>query len=110
MTILEHPDAQALLDDAVLSPEQIEGLAALIEPFLTRYFPLWQRSEQCQNARLILMGKLSALSRKTCEPIAHHFGVRRENLQDFVGSSPWSDRCILEELQRHVTEAWGDSQ
>lgn len=110
MTLLEHPDAQALLEDAVLAPEQVEDFAAQIEPFLTRYFPLFQRSEQRDNARLILMGKLSALSRKTCEPIAHSFGVRRETLQDFVGCSPWGDRPILDELHRHVSEAWGEPQ
>jgi SRSO17 transposase len=108
MTLLEHPDAQALLDDAVLTPDQLQDCAAHIEPFLARYFPLFQRCEQRDNARLILMGKLSALSRKTCEPIAHSFGVRRENLQDFVGCSPWSDRPILDQLHRHVAEVWGD--
>lgn len=110
MTLLEHPDAQALLEDAVLTPQQIERLADHIEPFLMRYFPRFQRSEQRHNARLILLGKLSALARKTCEPIAHSFGVRRENLQDFVGSSPWDDRSILDELHRHVAEVWGDPQ
>jgi SRSO17 transposase len=110
MTLLEHPDAQALLEDAVLDPQQLEDCAAHIEPFLARYFPLFQRAEQRDNARLILMGKLSALSRKTCEPIAYSFGVRRENLQDFVGCSPWSDRPILDQLHRHVAEAWGDPQ
>jgi SRSO17 transposase len=110
MTLLEHPDAQDLLEDAVLTPEQMEGLAASIEPFLTRYFPHFQRSEQRDNARRILMGKLSTLSRKTCEPIAHSLGVRRENLQDFVGSSPWDDRLILDELHRHVAQAWDDTQ
>ncbi len=110
MILLEHPDAQALLEDAVLTPQQLQGLAAQIEPFLARYAPRFQRAEQRDNARLILLGKLSALSRKTCEPIAHCFGVRRENLQDFVGSSPWGDRHILDELHRHVAEAWGDPQ
>lgn len=110
MTLLEHPDAQAVLEDAVLAPEQLEGLAAHIEPFLARYSPLFQRAEQRHNARLILRGKLSALSRKTCEPIAHFFGVRRENLQDFVGASPWGDRPILDELHRHVAEVWSDPQ
>jgi SRSO17 transposase len=110
MTVLEPPDAQALLEDALLTPKQREGLASQIEPFLAPYFPLWQHAEQRHNARLILRGKLATLTRKTCEPIAHCFGVRRENLQDFVGSSPWGDRAILDELHRHVAQAWGDPQ
>ena len=34
---MEHPDAQALLADAVLTPEQVEDLANHIEPFLARW-------------------------------------------------------------------------
>jgi SRSO17 transposase len=51
---------------------------------------------------------LSSLSRKTAEPIAHHVGVRREVLQDFLGVSPWSDSLILTELRHHVREVWND--
>src|SRR5437764_4635951 len=106
MTILEHPEAQALLDDARLSVADLEEMAAQLEPFLQRYLPLFKRSEQRDNARLILEGKLPSRSRKTSEPIAHHFHVRRENLQDFVGSSPWDDRAILDEIREHVVELW----
>jgi SRSO17 transposase len=108
MSILDHPEAQALLDDATLTPEQLRPLAQRLQPFLQRYLPLFQRLEQRRNAELVLAGKLSALSRKTCEPIAHLFGVRHEVLQDFVGTSPWDDRRLLDALRRHVTEAWGD--
>jgi SRSO17 transposase len=110
MTILEHPEAQALLNDAVLTVEQVEEIAKRIEPFLQRYLPLFQRAEQCINARHILEGKLSSLSRKTCEPIAHHVGVRREVLQDFIGASPWDDSLILGEIRKHVCEVWNDPQ
>ena len=110
MTILEHPEAQAILDDARLSVAQVEELAGQLQPFLERYLPLFKRSEQRANAQLILEGKLSSLSRKTSEPIAHHFQVRRENLQDFVGSSPWSDRAALDEIRKHVIELWADPQ
>src|SRR5262245_8051466 len=108
MTILEHPDAQALLDDARLTQEQLAELGQRLQPFLARYLPLFGRAEQRHNAQLILKGKLSALSRKTCEPIAHLFGVRREVLQDFVGASPWDDDRLLGGLRQHVSEAWGD--
>src|SRR3954468_4310367 len=71
MTILEHPEAQALLEDAVLGVEQLQELAQRLKPFLERYLPLFQRSEQRAHAEHILQGKLSGLSRKTCEPIAN---------------------------------------
>jgi SRSO17 transposase len=108
MTILEHPEAQALLNDAVLTVEQVVEISARIEPFLQRYLPHFQRSEQRDNARHILEGKLSSLSRKTAEPIAHHVGVRREVLQDFLSVSPWSDQLILQEIRAHVKESWDD--
>jgi SRSO17 transposase len=108
MTILEHPEAQAILNDAVLTVEQVQDIAKRIEPFLQRYLPLFQRTEQRTNAQHILEGKLSSLSRKTAEPIAHHIGVRREVLQDFLGVSPWNDDLILGELRRHVSEVWND--
>ena len=108
MTILEHPEAQALLNDAILTAEQVEEIAGRIEPFLQRYLPLFRRSEQRANARHLLEGKLTSLSRKTAEPIAHHLGVRREVLQDFLGVSPWDDQLILAELRRHVREVWND--
>jgi SRSO17 transposase len=108
MTILEHPTAQTLLDDAVLTVEQVVEISKRIEPFLQRYLPLFQRSEQRTNAQHILEGKLSSLSRKTCEPIAHHLGVRREVLQDFIGVSPWEDQLLLAEIRKHVGEVWND--
>lgn len=108
MSILEHPEAQALLDDAVFSVEQLEELGERLEPFLQRYLALFKRSEQREHAKVLLTGKLSPLKRKTAEPIAHLFGVRRENLQDFLGVSPWDDRSLLDELRAHVIELWGD--
>jgi SRSO17 transposase len=110
MKILEAAPAQEILADAVLSQEDVEELAGRLGPFLGRYLPLFKRSEQRVNARLILEGKLSSLSRKTPEPIAHHFGVRRENLQDFLGASPWEDDRLLAGLRQHITQEWGDPQ
>jgi SRSO17 transposase len=108
MTILEHPEAQALLNDAVISPEQLELFGQRLLPFLERYTPLFQRTEQREHARTILQGKLSSLSRKTSEPIAYAFGQGREPLQDFVGSSPWQDRPLRDALWQHVAEIWAD--
>jgi SRSO17 transposase len=110
VAILDHPQAQALLADAVLSEAQLGRLADGLGPFLERYLPLFQRAEQRGHARVVIEGKLSALTRKTCEPIAHAAGVRREVVQDFVGSSPWDDDALLAELRCQVSEEWADPQ
>jgi SRSO17 transposase len=110
MSLLEHPTAQALLQDATLTPEQVDDLAGRLGPFLQRYLPLFARKEQRDNATLVLRGKLSGLQRKTTEPIAHQAGVPRKPLQNFVGRSPWDDDALLAELRRHVRQEWADPQ
>jgi SRSO17 transposase len=110
VSILEHPQAQALLSDAVLDEDCLARLSNSLGPFLERYSPLLQRQEQRGHLRAVLEGKLSCLTRKTCEPIAHAAGLRRERLQDFVGSSPWDDEAVLAEMRRHITQQWADPQ
>src|ERR1700709_679548 len=86
MSLLEHPDAQALLADAVVTPAQVRGCQDRITAFLQRYLPRFYRAEQRTHATLIIRGLLSGLQRKTCEPIAVEAGVHRKPVQNFVGA------------------------
>jgi hypothetical protein len=70
MPLLDHPDAQALLADAVVTPEQVRGCRDRLTAFLQRYLPRFYRIEQRANAALVSGGLVSGLERKTCEPIA----------------------------------------
>src|SRR3954465_8349989 len=54
MSLLEHPDAQALLADAVVTPEQVRGCRDRITDFLRRYLPRFYRAEQRAHATLAL--------------------------------------------------------
>jgi SRSO17 transposase len=108
MTILEHPDAQALLADAVLSADDVRSCADALTAFAQRYLPLFQRAEQRDHALTILAGKLSGLQRKTTEPIANQAGLKRRNLQQFVGSGGWQDPLVRTELRQHVAEELAD--
>jgi SRSO17 transposase len=108
MTILEHPQAQALLADATLSADDVRSCACALTAFAQRYLPLFHRSEQRDHALTILQGKLSGLQRKTTEPIAHQAGLKRRNLQLFVGDGGWHDDPIRGELRRQVGEELGD--
>jgi SRSO17 transposase len=107
MDLLDHPDAQALLDEAALSPEAVRSCEGRLTAFAQRYLPHFHRAEQRQHALAILTGKLTGLERKTTEPIATQARQKRRPLQLFVGAGGWNDRAVLDELQRHVGEELG---
>ena len=77
MSLLDHPDAKALLADAVVTPEAITGQAHRLTAFLQRYLPKFYRSEQRATAALVIRGRLDGLQRKTSEPIAIEAGLPR---------------------------------
>jgi SRSO17 transposase len=95
-TILEHPEAEVLLDAATIAPQQVNACSRRLHAFLPRYLSLFRRSEQRANATLILEGKFSGLDRKTSEPIANQAGVPRKPLQAFVGSGAWDDEAVVD--------------
>jgi SRSO17 transposase len=107
-SILDHPEAQALLDDAMLTPAAVRGCEHRLTQFVARYLPLFDRKEQRENAVIVIEGLLSGLERKTCEPIAREHDVHRKPIQSFVGSSTWDDEAVMAELRRHVKEELAD--
>jgi SRSO17 transposase len=110
MSLLEHPDAQALLADAVVPPDAVRGCQDRITTFLQRYLPRFYRAEQRTHATLVIRGLLSGLQRKTCEPIAVEAGVHRKPVQNFVGSGGWDNEAVMAELRGHVREVLADPQ
>ncbi len=53
------------------------------------------------------------LERKSVEPLAasvdpDHVRARHQSLHHFVSTSPWSDRRLLDEINRKVIDAMGD--
>src|SRR4051812_46597637 len=101
-TILEHPVAQALLEQTEVELDTVRGCAQRLTRFLRRYLPFFYRDEQRQHAEVILKGKLTTLQRKTTEPIANEVALPRRPLQHFVGAGGWDDQAVLGELRRHV--------
>src|SRR5436190_15975290 len=95
MDLLEHPDAQPLLQDADLSAAAVRSCAADLETFLGRYLPRFHRQEHRDHARTVLRGKLTGLPRKTTEPIANQAGAKRRPLQLFLGAGGWDDPAVL---------------
>ncbi len=108
-TLLEHPDAQALLDDTVVSPSTVRVCTRHLTAFVQRYLPFFYRDEQRAHAATILQGKLTGLHRKTTEPIATQAHQKRRPLQHFVGAGQWDDTAVRAELRRHVAEELADA-
>src|SRR6187399_3733718 len=109
MSLLEHPDAQPLLADAAVTPDQVRGCQDRITTFLRRYLPRFYRAEQRTHATLVIRGLLSGLERKTCEPIAIQAGLPRKPIQFFVGAGKWDDEAVMTELRLHVREELAES-
>ncbi len=104
MSLLDHPEAQALLADAVVTPVAVEGQADRLTSFLQRYLPRFYRVEQRATAALVIRGRLGGLERKTSEPIAIEAGLARKPIQFFVGSGKWDDEAVMAEVRTHVRE------
>jgi SRSO17 transposase len=107
--ILDHPQAQRLLDEATLSTRDVASCAGLLERFLLPYLPLFPRSETRVNARILVEGKLSDLPRKTVEPIAIRAGLPRKPLQHFLSRGAWDHEPLLALLREEVARLWGAS-
>jgi SRSO17 transposase len=107
-SLLEHPTAQALLEDATLTPPLIASCRGRLTRFRQRYLPRFYRDEQRQLATVVIEGHLSGLERKTCEPIAHQAGRPRKPVPHFVGCGRWDDDAVLDELRGHVREVLAD--
>jgi SRSO17 transposase len=107
-TILEHPAAQALLDQTEVTPATVNACARHLTPFIQRYLPFFYRDEHRCHADTILRGKFTGLQRKTTEPIARQAHQKRRPLQHFVGAGLWQDDAVLGELRRHVRQELAD--
>lgn len=108
MTLLEHPEAVALLADATVSTEDVRDCRSHLARFLKRYLPAFRRQEQREHAAAFVRGLLSGLERKSVEPIARQAGIPRKNLQMFVGQGAWDDESIGSAMRRHVAEELGE--
>ena len=108
MSLLDQPDAKALLDDAEISADDVRGCRSHISRFLSRYLPLFYRLEHREHAAAFVRGLLSGLPRKSIEPVANQADIPRKNLQLFVGSGAWDDEEVMAELRRHVRAELAD--
>jgi len=92
-----------------MDAKSLRSLKPELETFLTRYLPLFGRSENHAHVRTIVQGLLAGGDRRNVENMAEAIdgGVVR-TLQKFIAQSVWNDEAVLGEMRRHVAEVLGD--
>jgi SRSO17 transposase len=98
---------QELLDDAVVEPEEFQGMLARLERFVEPFAACLQRSKQRTLAQRYVAGLASQVERKNVESIAYHHDQDRQMLQKFIGQYTWDHRPLVGELVRQVGAALG---
>lgn len=80
---------QELLEDAVVEPEQCQGMLSRLEQFVEPFAACLVRSKQRTLAWQYVAGLASQVKRKNVESIAYHHDQDRQMLQKFIGQYTW---------------------
>ena len=98
------------VDVGRLSVGDVECLAEDFAEFMKPYLEVVGWSTREKQLSAFVGGLLGGTERKSVEPIALAQGVDRQQLQYFVGVSPWDHRPLLGYLQGEVSEELGDPE
>jgi len=98
-----------LIDECQLAPQVLDRVVPRLERFMDPFIDKLVRREQAEHAGTFVQGLLSDLEHKNAESIAYRFGQERMPLQWFIGTSPWDDLPLRDELVRQVGEQLGES-
>ena len=93
---------QELLADAVVEPEQLDGMVERLEQFVEPFAACLLRNKQRTLAQQYVAGLVSHVERKNVESIAYHHDQDRQTLQKFIGQYTWDHQPMIEELARQV--------
>ena len=96
-----------LLGDAVVRPEQLQGMLERLERFVEPYAACLVRQKQLTLTQQYVAGLVSQIEHKNVESIAYHHDQDRQALQKFIGQYTWDHRPLLTKLVEQVAGAIG---
>lgn len=100
---------EELLNECELAPQVFQGVMPRLERFMAPFVDCLVRREQVEHASTFVQGLLSDLKHKNAESIAYRFDQERMPLQWFLGTSPWDDEPLRDELARQVGKQLGQA-
>jgi len=83
---------------------QIEQLRPRLNRFLAQFDDCFGRWEPVAHLKTYVLGQLSALPRKSMEPIADAAGMLPRTLQQFLSLHQWDDHRLRDQLQQRVAQ------
>jgi len=93
--------------DCQVPPAVFNGMMERLVRFAGPFVERLCRPEQREHAQRYLQGLLSDLQQKNAERIAYRYDEDRLGLQNFIGTSPWDHRPLLDELAYQVGRQLG---
>ena len=100
---------EELVNECDVAPQVWDRVMPRLERFMEPFVDSLVRREQMEHAGTFVRGLLSDLEHKNAESIAYRFGQERMPLQWFIGTSPWDDAPLRDELVRQVGEQLGEN-
>jgi len=93
-----------------MTVDQIAQLGRKLLAFLHRFRDCFGRSEPRKLLRAYVQGQLSALERKSVEPIALAAGIAPRTLQRFLESIRWDEEQLRDDCQVTVAQEHADPE
>lgn len=97
-----------ILSDAEIPKGIYERSLSRLTHFLKPFVGTLRRKELRGNATTYVQGLLSDLKRKNVESIAYRYGMKRHNLQHFIGASKWDYQPMAALLCQQVGDTIGE--
>ena len=92
-----------LLAEAGLTANEIAGLGEMLNEYLDPFRDCYQRRDQRQNGEIFVKGLLSALDRKSVEPIALRYGSSVRGMQIFIKETLFNDQEMLQIYKKQLS-------
>src|SRR3954447_13023290 len=87
-----------------MTDHEIAGIGQAFGQCLRRYRPCFRQTRTAAHFDSYCRGLLSALPRKSVEPVALASGTAVRTLQEFLTTAAWDHQSARNTLQRHVAE------
>jgi len=101
---------EELLRDCLVSPAVFHQMVDRLGEFVMPYQQALETEASQHNVHRYLQGLLSHLPGKNAEDIATFVDVERQVIQDFIGTTPWDHRPLVNVLVGQVAERLGDPE